>query len=226
MEHQFKLHIEEPFNPLTLRLRRETILFRIKIMREVFLKVENLHQEEYEDLIEKDKLEYDTTLDEEGNYNDVFVDKIRELDHFFYRNHRVSTILTLYAMLESSMMKICHSKQREYKSPFSVTDLSESGVVRCKKYLSKLSVIDFNEEPRKSYWDKISFLGLLRNFFAHAEGDLDSTFNLKKKTISAIKRGDIQGLHFECGNTLMLTNSFVLSAFDSVEAALLDLCEK
>jgi len=185
-------------------------------MREVFLKVENLHQEEYEDLIEKDKIEYETTLDEEGNYNDVFVDKIRELDHFFYRNHRVSTILTLYAMLESSMMKICHSKQREYKSTFSVTDLSESGVARCKKYLSKLSVIDFNEEPRKSYWDKISFLGLLRNFFAHAEGDLDSTFNLKEKTISAIKRGDIQGLHFEC-NTLMLTNSFVLSAFDSVE---------
>ncbi|WP_282150392.1 hypothetical protein [Vibrio diabolicus] len=226
MENQFKFYIENPFNPLTLQLRRETVRFRIKIMKDVFIKVENLHREEYETLIEKDNLEYETTQDEEGNYNDIFLDKVRELDHFFYRNHRISTILTLYAMLESSMMKICHSKQKEYKSPFSVTDLSKSGVARCKKYLSILSVVDFTEEPRKRYWDRISFLGTLRNFFAHAEGDLDSTFNLKKITIDAIKRGDIDGLYFEDRNTLMLTDGFVLSAFESVEAALLDLCEK
>ncbi|ELB2259392.1 TPA: hypothetical protein I7285_03120 [Vibrio parahaemolyticus] len=225
MEHEFKFYIESPFNPLTLRLRRETVLFRLKVMKEVFIKVENLHREEYETLVEKDNLEYKTTQDEEGNYNDIFLDKIRELDHFFYRNHRVSTTLTLYAMLESSMMKICHSKQKEYKSRFSVTDLSDSGIARCKKYLSILGVVDFSEEPRKSYWDRISFLGSLRNFFAHAEGDLDSTFYMKSKTINAIKKGDINGLYFEDGNTLMLTDTFVLSAFDHVEAALIDLCE-
>ncbi|EOW9317325.1 TPA: hypothetical protein PX802_003429 [Vibrio cholerae] len=226
MENRFKFHIESQYNPISLRLRRETIIFRIKIMRDVFFKIEDLHREEYLSLVEKDSLEYESTLDSEGYYNDVYVDKIRELDHFFYRSHRVSTILTLYAMLESSMMKICHSKKNEYKSSFSVTDLSESGVKRCKKYLSLLGAVDFNQQPRKSYWDKISFIGTLRNFFAHAEGDLNSTFELKSKTIDAIKKGHINGLHFEDGNTLMLDDSFVLDAFESVEAALLDLCEK
>ena len=44
MEERFKFHIESQYNPLSLRLRRETVIFRIKIMRDVFVKIEDLHR--------------------------------------------------------------------------------------------------------------------------------------------------------------------------------------
>jgi hypothetical protein len=222
----FKFHIETPYNPLSLRVREGTIKFRLKVMKDIFLKVENLHKEEYETLVEKDRIEYESTSNNEGIYNDIYVDQIRELDHLFYRSHRISTILTLYAMLESTMMKICHLKQKELNSPFSVTDLAESGIKRCKNYLAILKVTNFLIEPRKSYWDAISLLGSLRNFYAHAEGDLESTFKLKEKTILGIRKGDVKGLHFEDETTLMVSDEYILKSFLTVESALIDLCNQ
>ncbi|MGO1297769.1 MAG: hypothetical protein ACTMIA_10725 [Vibrio sp.] len=205
-----------PFNLLSYKLDEMIIKTRSDTFKDVFLRTEEIYDEEYQYAKEMHLLE-----DYLENYNDQYAMKMAELDHFFYRVNRVSMVLSLYSFLESSLMEICNQKKDECQIKISVTQLAGNGVNRCKNYLEIFNIINFNEHNIKKYWDKIPTFNLVRNALAHAEGDIETFNKLKESTVEGTP-----GLSIEDGSILMISRQYVIEHIEIVRGFLLELCKK
>ncbi|EKO3608595.1 hypothetical protein M3914_003457 [Vibrio metschnikovii] len=190
-------------------------------MRNVYTKVHNLHFEEYQLMEHLDKQEYNRTKDDETdeNYDYSYSDRLQELELLFYRIHRVSTLLMIYSFLEHSMMRICSIYEKKLNIPISVSELSGSGIYRCKIYLSKFVNFDFDEKSIKQDWDFLQIMNKLRNSLAHEEGYLSEKSKIKAKTINGTP--GLSMYH----DTILISHEFVLDAFNTTERLLIRLCE-
>lgn len=203
------------FDLLSYDVSEMVIKTRSSVIKDVFLNVESIHEEAYEYARKMDALE-----DDEEEPNDQYALKMHELDHFFYRINRSSTILGLYAFLENTLIAICTQKQNELELKLSVNQLKGNGIHRCKNYLESFAVFDFSEPHIKKYWDRLPPFNILRNALAHAEGDLDNFPKLKRNTIEGT-----EGLHIEEPGTIMISKQYVLDYIKIVREFLLVLCK-
>ena len=79
--------------------------------------------------------------------------------------HRKSFLLILYAFLERHLFDLCDLSAGHFKKDLRVRDMSDTGILKCKKYMGKvigISFGDFNPE-----WDFIRDLREIRNSYVH-----------------------------------------------------------
>jgi len=205
----------QPYSLLNSPVHTLSVKRRISSLKDVFLKVESIHGGEYERF--ESELSHELKKPEDSDYSYYLSDSLRELDHDFYRVHRISMILSLYAYLENSMMTLC--EQRRGDSKFSVKDLSGSGIRRCKTFLETIGEYNFSDHHINPLWSKLTLLNNVRNSLAHTEGYISEDSKLKKKTIEGV-----EGLYFEDSPVVMIDKSYVLKSMDTVEKFLLYLC--
>jgi hypothetical protein len=203
------------YDLLSYDVSEMVIKTRSSVIKDVFLSVEAIHEEAYEYSRKMNEIEND-----ESEPNDQYALKMHELDHFFFRINRTSTILGLYAFLESTMMAICTKKQKELGLKLTVDQLSGNGVIRCKEYLESFDVFKFSDPEIKKYWDYIPSFNKLRNALAHAEGNINNFTKLSNKKVEEIK-----GLHIENGSTIMMSRQYVIDHIENVRDFLLVLCK-
>ena len=203
------------FDLLSYEVSEMVINSRASVIKNVFEEVESIHAETYEYAEKMDSLE-----DIEYDYNDQYALKMHELDHFFFRINRSSTILSLYDFLENTLMSICAKKQQQMDLKISVSQLNGAGVCRCKACLESYNIFDFSKPEIKQYWDLIQSFNKVRNSLAHTEGNIDNFAKLKKETINGTK-----GLHVEGSGTLMISKEYVIKHIDNVRDFLLALCK-
>ncbi|HGF7196531.1 TPA: hypothetical protein AB5F46_003542, partial [Vibrio cholerae] len=95
----FSKKIEMPYDVIGHSIRSQTIKNRMLIMREVYLKVHNIHLEEYKLMEHLDKQEYERTKEDDTDdfYDYEYANRLQELELLFYRIHRASTLLMIYS---------------------------------------------------------------------------------------------------------------------------------
>ncbi|HFG1852670.1 TPA: hypothetical protein ACGF2G_003665, partial [Vibrio cholerae] len=218
----FSKKIEMPYDVIGHSIRSQTIKNRMLIMREVYLKVHNIHLEEYKLMEHLDKQEYERTKEDDTDdfYDYEYANRLQELELLFYRIHRASTLLMIYSFLEHSMMRICSIYEEKLNIPLSVNELSGNGIHRCQMYLSKFSGFEFSDKSIKRDWDFLKFFNQLRNCLAHEEGYLSDKSKIKRSTINGTK-----GLSMY-NDTILISHDYVLRAFDVAERFLIRFCDK
>jgi hypothetical protein len=208
-------------NHLTLPVTVGSVKYRISVLKSVFDQVEAT-QKEYADLVvELDKNQQELTKNDETdeNYDYSFNNELIDLEFNFYRVNRISSVLSMYAYLETTLNRICQQKQRKFDLPISVYDLSGNGILRSKNYLEKFGLVDFSNSICNGTWSNLSNLNKLRNALAHSEGDIEQAKQFKGKHINNIK-----GLSL-FGSTIMISDGYVVETLDEIEKFLVYLCE-
>ncbi|WP_445363914.1 hypothetical protein ACJJIQ_05130 [Microbulbifer sp. ANSA003] len=185
---------------------------RISVLKDAFLKVENIHKSEYDTMCDRYREVYDDP--EMERVKELLSDDIRELDHFFFRVHRVGAILGLYAFLENSMTVICRQKDEE----FGQVSSRDKGIVRCKQFLSNnFEAANFGNGDLGRLWSKIVNFQILRNSLAHTEGNTEL---LKPERVSKLENTD--GLYFEGEDVIMIERHYVLESMGLVRDFLVE----
>jgi hypothetical protein len=208
-------------NHLDLPITINSVIDHIAVLRAVFNQIEAIQKEEVALMIQCNKSQRGMTSNPEINeyYDYQLGDKLRAIEFNFYRINRVSSILSMYAYLETSMFRICQQKQKSFDIPSSVSELSDSGIVRSKNYLKKFDLIDFSDPTCNGVWSNLIILNKLRNALAHSEGDIELTECIKTKTINKTN-----GLSL-VGTTIMISDDYVLKRLDNIQTFLIYLCQ-
>lgn len=207
-------------NHLNLPVTINSVIYRIAVLKSVFKQVEAIQKEQVDLMIKCNKNQRGVTTNLEINeyYDYQLSDKFLDLEFNFYRINRVSSILSMYAYLETSMFRICQQKQNSFDIPISVSELSGSGIVRSRNYLKKFGLINFSDSVCNGVWSHLSNLNKLRNALAHSEGDIELTERIKAQTIH-----ETDGLSL-LGTTIMISDDYVLKRLSNIQTFLIYLC--
>ena len=204
----------DPFDMYANAGSQKAIRNRLTAIKQLYNRVEASHEQELHEL--------ETLIDsapEGSNEYEVTGIELHFLRHYS-RFHRNSTILVCYSVLESNMVAICDRYATQRKLPIKVDDLKGNGILRCKAYLEKFEIVDFNDPEIKNHWEKLPVLNKLRNCIAHAEGDITKFTKLKPDTVN----GEI-GLSMK-SNHVEIESSYVLNSIDRIQNFLLSLRNK
>lgn len=141
-------------------------------------------------------------------------------EHFFWRVHRVSTLLIAYSLLENLMAKICKYKLEHLND----NDINGYGVLPFKVYLENKYGVNFAEPKIEKYWSKVLTLNKLRNSLAHSEGDLEQYEYFSKKSCDKLRRtiNGTKGISLY-SNTIMISKDYVIESINAIEGLLLEL---
>ncbi|NER17409.1 hypothetical protein [Spongiivirga citrea] len=91
-------------------------------------------------------------------------------------------IISIYSFLEQSLLRLC--RIAETNERIKIEDISGKGIFKFKKYLEKVSKIDFEEMNNE--WKEITKLNHLRNVFVHSSNSRLKITETKTR-INAIK---------------------------------------
>lgn len=202
-----------PTNPEIAKVDLFSIKNKIELLQEYSEKIETVYQKEHESLWSLCKEENERTKDHEDDtqHDYSYSDSLRDIEYIYLRMHRYSSILAMYSYLESSMNSICSQQEKILKLPISVTDLKGDGIPRCKTYLEKLVLVDF--QPINALWSRITTLNKLRNCIIHGAGDAEK-MNGTQGLCALIENTD--GLSFVEQKLVMMSKDFVLSAMGDI----------
>ncbi|MEQ1586729.1 MAG: hypothetical protein ABL895_12665 [Cyclobacteriaceae bacterium] len=107
------------------------------------------------------------------NYEDH---EIREQTHQLFFN---SLFISIYSFLEKKMLQLC--KLAESKQLIKVRDLSDDGIVKYRKYLTKILCINLDEVNIQ--WDLFMRYKVLRNLLVHTS---TNTIDFEKSNLQKI----------------------------------------
>lgn len=208
-------------NHLSVPITESSIIQRISILKSVFEQIESVHNEHKNLMVELDQQQQIYTKNDstDDNYDYSFNNELLDLEFTFYRINRISTVLSMYAFLESTLNKICENKKSKLNLPISVFDLNNNGIERAKNYLDKFELVDFSGSSCNGEWSHLKILNKLRNAIAHAEGDLEHTKTLTDKQITNVK-----GLSL-FGTTIMISDTYIVDTFRHIEKFLIYICK-
>lgn len=141
--------------------------------------------QEYETHKETDLEEYDdfSVLVERyrGLDNQTFIYLKSIFEEYFPSLQRHSAFLTVWAMFESELRKLCERYRDERCSRLAFSDLQGKGIEQSTKYLEKVAGLDLHKS-RSREWARIKKMNSLRNVIVHQDGSLRNGSNDQVKS--------------------------------------------
>jgi len=133
-----------------------------------------------------------------------------------------SFIVSLYAVLETSVTEIASLIQKSQKQGIAINDLRGDFLERAKKYYK--NVLKFELCSDDNAWQHIKILADVRHAIAHANGRLDMLYENRKKRIKALEKQNL-GISLDF-NYILLDSYFAKETFSKVRSLLLSLIER
>lgn len=182
--------------------------------------ISHLSHAEKAALDEYRKKENLTPEDPEWNFAEQECDRKVEflLPRFFWGPF----IVSLYAVLETSVIEIARLIQQSQKQEITVNDLRGDFLERAKKYYKH--VLKFELCSDGNAWQRIKVLAEVRHVIAHANDRLDMSNEKTKRTIKALEKQNL-GIS-SCYNYLLLDSYFAKETFSKVRSLLESLVER
>jgi len=131
-------------------------------------------------------------------------------------------IVSLYAVLETSVIEIARLIQETQGQEITINDLRGDFLERAKKYYKH--VLKFELPGDKIVWHNLDNLTQIRHAIAHANGRLDMLKNNAKKKIEALEKKNI-GISSNY-NYLLVDASFAKESLSAVRILLQGLVER
>ena len=111
-------------------------------------------------------------------------------EEYFPSLQRRSAFLTLWAMFENELNKLCDRYQNERCLRISASDLAGTGIDQSTRYLEKVAGLDLQKSSSKE-WQRIVKMKNLRNVVIHRDGSLrDRDSDQVKSALAYIKETD------------------------------------
>jgi len=95
------------------------------------------------------------------------------LEDFFPTILRQPFFVATYSLVEGELDERCRSMQKSKELLLSLSDLSDKGIQRARKYLEKMVGITF-PKSLEPIWGELNNYRRLRNCFVHNQGHLSS----------------------------------------------------
>lgn len=131
-------------------------------------------------------------------------------------------IVSLYAVLETSVLEIARLIQQNQKQGIGINDLRGDFLERAKKYYK--NVIKFELCGDTNTWQRIKILAEVRHAIAHANGRLDMLNENTKKRIKALEKQNLGiSSHY---NYILLDSYFAKETFSKVRSLLKSLVDR
>ncbi len=131
-------------------------------------------------------------------------------------------IVSLYAVLETSVIEIARLIQQSQKQGIAINDLRGDFLERAKKYYKH--VLKFGLCSDDNAWQRIKILAEVRNVIAHANDRLDRSNENTKRRIKALEKQNL-GISSD-HNYLLLDSYFAKETFSKVRSLLETLVER
>lgn len=131
-------------------------------------------------------------------------------------------IVSLYAVLETSVIEIANLIQQSQKQGLSINDLKGNFLERAKKYYK--NVLKFELCSDNNIWQRIKMLVEVRHAIAHSNGRIDMLNNNSKKKIKALEKQNLGiSSHY---NYILVDSNFAKETFAKVRLLLEDLVKR
>ena len=131
-------------------------------------------------------------------------------------------IVSLYAVLETSVIEIARLIQQSQKQGITINDLRGDFLERAKKYYK--NVLKFELCSDDNAWQRIKILAQVRHVIAHKNDRLDMLNEKTKRRIKALEKQNL-GIS-SCYNYLLLDSYFAKETFSKVRSLLESLVER
>jgi hypothetical protein len=146
----------------------------------------------------------------------------RKVDFLLPRFFWGPFIVSLYAVLETSVLEIARLIQQSQKQGISINDLRGNFLKRAKKYYK--NVIKFELCGDTNTWQRIKILAEVRHAIAHANGRLDMLNENTKKRIKALEKQNLGISSYY--NYILLDSYFAKETFSKVRSLLKSLVDR
>jgi len=131
-------------------------------------------------------------------------------------------IVSLYAVLETSVIEIARLIQESQKQGITINDLRGDFLERAKKYYK--NVLKFELCSDDNAWQRIKILAEVRHAIAHANGRLDMLKENTKRKIKALEKQNLGISSYY--NYLLVDSYFAKETFSKVRFLLESLVER
>ncbi|NVL89742.1 MAG: hypothetical protein HWN69_01930 [Desulfobacterales bacterium] len=130
--------------------------------------------------------------------------------------------MSLYAVLETSVIEIARLLQRAQKQGIGINDLRGDFLDRAKKYYKNLLQFDLCSDVNA--WQRIKILADVRHTIAHANGRLDMANDKIKRKMKALEKRNLGISSYY--NYLLIDSEFAKETFSQVRLLLEDLVDR
>ena len=131
-------------------------------------------------------------------------------------------IVSLYAVLETSVIEISRLIQQNQKQGIAINDLRGDFLERAKKYYK--NVLKFELCSDDTTWQRIKILSEVRHAIAHANGRLDMLNEKSKKRLKTLEKQNLGiSLYY---NYILLDSYFAKETFLKARSMLKSLVER
>ena len=130
--------------------------------------------------------------------------------------------MSLYAVLETSVIEIARLIQQTQKQGIAINDLRGDFLERAKKYYK--NVLKFELCSDDNAWQRIKILAEVRHAIAHANGRLDMLNENTKRKIKALEKQNLGISSYY--NYLLVDSYFAKETFSKVRFLLESLVER
>lgn len=131
-------------------------------------------------------------------------------------------IVSLYAVLETSITEIARLLQQAQKQGISITDLRGDFLERANKYYKYILNFELCNDTKT--WQRIKHLASVRHAIAHANGRMDMVNEKNRKAIKTLEKHDIGISSYN--NYVLLDSVFAKETFSKVRTMLEDLVDR
>jgi len=131
-------------------------------------------------------------------------------------------IVSLYAVLETSVIEIARLIQQSQKQGITINDLRDDFLERAKKYYKH--VLKFELCSDDNAWQRIKILAEVRHVIAHTNDRLDMLNENTKRRIKALEKQNLGISSYY--NYLLLDSYFAKETFSKVRSLLESLVER
>ncbi|MDO8335614.1 MAG: hypothetical protein Q7T74_02410 [Candidatus Saccharibacteria bacterium] len=147
-----------------------------------------------------------------------YADELYRIDRVFRRSFRYSALVTIHALLETSMNSMCMFLQKKHNIGVGLQDIKGEGIERARLYLSKVCGIKFPETSHE--WQELQKLNQVRNCIVHTNGDISLVISPKKLKMIV---QNTHGLEIEAERYLIIDNSYLTAAISWLRSLFLEL---
>jgi hypothetical protein len=162
---------------------------------------------------------------EEYDDSSVLVERYRGLDNqtftslksifeeYFPSLQRRSAFLTVWAMFENELSKLCERYRNERCSRLAFSDLQGKGIEQSTKYLERVAGLDLHKS-RSQEWARIKKMNSLRNVIVHQDGSLrNGSSDQVKSALTYIKETDTLSI---LDNEIEIKEGFLAHVLETV----------
>ena len=163
--------------------------------------------------------------DPDNEFLDVLHDEFWKYDEVFTKYAFNSSLLSIYALLENWLKKLCDYEYERGFSTIKVSDLAGRNYIeKSKNYFEKVAGIDLSDLNMK--WQKIKEIQNIRNLIAHNNANLikDKEKPIDKQPIfQLINRIDHIQLNDKTGDFFIKDKTFIIDFLQVIKKYLIEI---